>query len=256
MVFGLVNIPVKAYAATRDRAISFKMLHSECHTPLKYQRWCPACEREVGWNEIDRGYPITKDKFIALTKEELEGLQLKTVKSIDVQKFVDSATIDSIYFSTHYYLAPDEGGEKAYSLLRDVLALTNKVAIGKVVIHNKEHVIAVRPYQKALVMTTLHYPSEVIDIDKIEELERPAVVREKELDLAKALIEHMGGEFKPEEYVDSYRQAVMQLIRQKAEGIEAPAPKPAEVAATVDLMEALQASVQAVKKGQRQAPVS
>jgi DNA end-binding protein Ku len=253
LVFGLVNIPVKLYAATKDRAISFNMLHSECHTPLKYKRWCPTCEREVGWNEIDKGYEITKDKFISLTKEELERIQLKTVKSIDIQKFVDLASIDSIYFNTHYYLAPEEGGEKAYSLLHDILAVTNKAAIGKVVIHNKEHVVAVRPYQKGLVMTTLHYPNEVIDINKLEELEKLVVVRQQELDLAKVLIEHMSGEFKPEEYADSYRQAVMQLIKQKAEGIELPAAKPVEAEATVDLMKALQASVQAAKKEQKPA---
>lgn len=255
LVFGLVNIPVKLYAATKDRAISFSMLHSECQTPLKYKRWCPTCDREVGWNEIDKGFEITKNKFIPITKEELEGLQLKTVKNIDIQKFVDSAAIDSIYFNTHYYLAPDEGGEKAYSLLRDVLALTNKVAIGRVVIHNKEHVVAVRPYQKGLIMTTLHYPNEVIDINKIEELGKPVELKEQELEIAKALIEHLSGEFRPEEYVDSYRQAVMQLIKQKAEGIQVPTAKPAEVVATVDLMKALQASVQALKKEQKQTTV-
>ena len=256
LVFGLVNIPVRLYAATKDRSISFNMLHSECHTPLKYKRWCPTCERDVGWDEIDKGYEITKDRFIPLTKEELERLQLKTVKSIDIQKFVDLASIDSIYFNTHYYLAPEEGGEKAYSLLHDILAVTNKVAIGKVVIHNKEHVVAVRPYQRGLAMTTLHYPSEVIDIGKIEELEKLVVVREQELDLAKVLIDHMSGEFKPEEYVDSYRQAVMQLIKQKAEGIEVPAAKPVEAEATVDLMKALQTSVQATKKEKKAAAPS
>ena len=254
LVFGLVNIPVKVYAAAKDRAISFSMLHSECHTPLKYKRWCSKCEKEVGWNEIDKGYEISKSKFISLAREELEKLQLKTVKSIDIQKFVDLASIDSLYFSGHYYLAPEEGGEKAYSLLRDILTLTNKVAVGKVVFHNKEHVVAVRPYQRGLVMTTLHYPNEVTDINKLEELEKLVEVRERELDLAKALIEHMSGEFKPEEYVDSYRQAVMQLIKQKAEGIEVPAAKPLEAEATVDLMKALQASVKVVKKEQKPAP--
>lgn len=249
----MVNIPVKLFAATKDRTISFSMLHRECHTPLKYKRWCPACNREVGWNEIDKGYEITKDRFISIAKEELERLQLKTVKSIDIQKFVDFAAIDSIYFNTHYYLAPEEGGEKAYSLLRDILALTNKVAIGKVVFHNKEHVVMVRPYRKGLVLTTLHYPKEVVDIGKIEELEKLVVVKEKELDLAKVLVEQMSGEFKPEEYVDTYREAVMQLIKQKAEGIEAPVAKPIEVAATVDLMKALEASVRAAKKEQKPA---
>lgn len=254
LVFGLVNIPVSLYPATKDMTISFTLLHSEDHTPLKYKRWCPAHNREVSWKDIDRGYEITKGKFIPLTKEELENLQLKTVKNIEVEKFVDLASIDSIYFSTHYYLAPDNVGEKAYSLLHKVLAITNKVAIGKVVLHNKEHIVAVRPYQKGLAMTTLHYPNEVMDINKIEELEKGVAVREQELDLAKLLIDRMTGEFKPEEYADSYRQAVMKLIKQKAEGVEVQPAKPVEAEATVNLMKALQASVQASKKEKKTAP--
>jgi DNA end-binding protein Ku len=253
-VFGLVNIPVSLYPATKDMTISFTLLHSEDHTPLKYKRWCPADDKEVGWKDIDRGYEITKGRFISLTKEELENLQLKTVKNIEVQKFVDLASIDSIYFNTHYYQAPEGGGEKAYSLLHEVLALTNKVAIGRVVIHNKEHVVAVRPYQKGLVMTTLHYSNEVIDINKIEGLEKRVAAKGQELELAKLLIDRMAGEFSPEEYADSYRQAVMQLIKQKAEGIELQPAKPIEAEATVNLMKALQASVQSTKKERKTAP--
>lgn len=248
LTFGLVNIPVKAYPAIKDRVISFKTLHSECHTPLQFKRWCPKCEREVNWNEVDKGYPITKEKFIVLTNKELENIQLKTTKSIEIQKFTDLASIDSIYFNDHYYLAPDEGGERAYTLLRDVLSLLNKVALGKVAFHNKEHVVAIRPYQKGLVMTTLHYPDEVVAIDKLEELERLGASREQELQLAKMLIERMEGEFRPEENVDNYRRAVMNLIKQKAGGEEIAAVKPIKVKPTVDLMKALEESVLAIKK--------
>ena len=169
------------------------MVHSGCSTPLKYKRWCPKCEKEVGWGDIDRGYPITKEKIIVLKREELERLQLKTIKTIDIQKFVDLTSIDSIFFAAHYYLAPEEGGEKAYSLLRDALSITNRAAVGKVVIHNKEHVVAIRPYQKGLVMTMLHYSDEVLDMDKLEELERLQAPGEKERELARVLIDHMGG---------------------------------------------------------------
>ena len=251
---GLINIPIKAYLATKDRTISFNLIHSGCSTPLKYKRWCPKCEKEVGWGEIDRGYPITREKIIVLKLEELERLQLKTIKTIDIQKFVDLTSIDSIFFAAHYYLAPEEGGEKAYSLLRDALSITNKAGIGKVVIHNKEHVVAIRPYQKGLAMTMLHYPNEVLDIGKLEELERLPEVGDRERELAKVLIEHMEGEFKPEEHVDTYRQAVMEMIKQKAEGIEIPAEKPIEVEATVDLMKALEASVKAAAKAKQSAP--
>jgi DNA end-binding protein Ku len=224
------------------------MLCGDCHTPLRYKRWCPSCEKEVDWRNIDRGYEITKDQYITLTKSELESLRLKTTKTIDIQKFVDFASIDSLYLDRHYYLAPEEGGEKAYSLLHDVLAITNKVAIGKIAMHNKEHIVAIRPYQKGLVMTTMHYPTEIISIDKLEELEKLVSARERERELAKLLVEQMSGDFKPEEYVDSYRQAVMQLIKQKAEGKEIEAPKVPTIEITKDLMKALKASVKAKKE--------
>lgn len=245
---GLVNIPVKAYPAIKDRTISFTMLCGDCHTPLKYRRWCSRCEREVGWDKIDRGYPITKDKFVILERSELDRLQLRTVKTIDIQKFVDGAAIDSLYFSSHYHLVPDEGGEKAYSLLKEALALTNKAAIGQVVIHNKEHLVAVWSYKESLVMSTMHYADEVVDPARLEELRGLVKVGDKERELAKVLVEHLSGDFEPGRYVDRYRHAVMELVRQKAEGVALPAAKPVEVEATVDLMKALEASVKAVRK--------
>ena len=126
----MVNIPIRVYPATRSMVIAFNMVCGDCHTPLKHKRWCSKCGREAEWKKIERGYGMTEDKIVALTEQEFERLQLKTVKSIEVQSFVDGTSIDSIYFDTHYYLAPAEGGEKAYSLLRDVLVLTNRVAIG------------------------------------------------------------------------------------------------------------------------------
>ena len=244
----MVNIPVRLYPATKDRAVSFTMIHRECQAPLKYKRWCPKCGREAGWDEIDRGFEITKGKIIVLKQEELEGLRLKSTKTIEIQRFVDLMGVDSIYFAAHYYLAPEEGGEKAYSLLRDALAITNRAGVGKVAIHNKEHVVVIRPYRRGLLASVLHYADEVLSMEKIDELQKLPAVGERERELAIALVESMKGEFKPEEYFDTYRQAVVELIRQKAEGIAAPAAKPVEVEATVDLMKALEASVRAVKK--------
>lgn len=245
---GLLNIPVEVYPATKDKTISFHMVHSQCGTKLKYKRWCPKCQKDVSWGEIDRGYPITKDRLVVLKEEELEGLELKTIKTIEIKNFVPLISIDSIYFASNYYLSPGDGGEKAYSLLSEVLSLKGKAAVGKVVIHNKEHVVAIRPYRKGLVMTMLYYPDEVLDIGKLEKLERLPEVGERERELAKVLVDYMSGEFRPEEHVDTYRQAVMELIRQKAEGIAIPAVKPVEVETTVDLMKALEASVKAITK--------
>jgi DNA end-binding protein Ku len=246
--FGLVNIPVKLYNATKDKSISFHMIHSECQTPLKYRRWCPKCEREVGWDEIDHGYPITEQEMVVIKKEELEALHLKTTRTIEIRGFVDLMAIDPIYFASHYYLVPQEGGEKAYSLLRDALSVEGKAAVGKVVLHNKEHVVSIRPYRRGLLMNTLNYADEILDIEKLEELEKLPEVGEQERRLATALIKSMSGDFKPEEYEDSYRKAAMQLIKQKAEGVVTPAAKPVEVKATVDIMKALEESIRAAKE--------
>lgn len=250
LTFGLVSIPVKLYSATRERGISFTMLHRECHTPLRYKRWCSTCNREVEWNEIDKGYELSKGRYVPISPKELEGLQLRTVRSIDVERFVSVDQVDSIYFGSHYYLAPGEGGEKAYALLQRVLSLTNKAAVGKLVFHNKEHVVLIRPYRRGLLLTTLRYPNEVAPIERLEELEELERIelRGPELELARALIERMVGEFKPDEYRDRYREAVMELVKQKAEGIAAPAVKPIEAPAPVDLMKALEESLKAMRK--------
>jgi DNA end-binding protein Ku len=246
--FGLVNIPIKLYPATKDKSISFRMVHRECGSPLKYKRWCPKCEREAKSDEIDRGFEITKEKMVILSEEELEGLRLKSTRAIEIQHFVDFTSIDSIYYSSHYYVTPQEGGEKAYSVFRMALALSNRAAVGRVVMHNKEHTVVIRPYQRGLIMSSLHYADEIQNIDRLEELEELPTVGKRESELATALIEQLSGEFKPEEYSDSYRRAVMELIQQKAEGVVAPIAKPAGVEATVDLMKALEASVKVARE--------
>jgi DNA end-binding protein Ku len=245
--FGLVSIPVKAYPAVRSKAISFNLLCGECHSPLKYKRWCPNCECEVEQKKIERGYRISKDSFVVIGSEELERLKLKTMKTIEIRSFVDAPAIESVYYNTHYYLLPDESGAKAYSLFYHVLSLTNKAAIGKVVMHNKEHIVAVRPYRRCLMMSTLHYADEIVNVAQLGELKLGAT-GEQEVKLARLLIEELSGEFKPEEYRDSYREAVMKLIKQKAEGVVLPEVKPVEARATVDLMKALEASVRAIQK--------
>jgi DNA end-binding protein Ku len=246
--FGLVNIPIKLFPATKDKSISFRMIHRECGGPLKYKRWCPKCGQEAKGDEIDRGFEITRGKMVILKEEELEGLRLKSSRAVEIQRFVDLTGVDTIYYASHYYVVPQEGGEKAYTLLRTALALSNRAAVGKIVIHNKEHTVVIRPYRKGMVMSSLYYGDEIQNIDSLEELQGLPSVRKEESDLATALVEQMSGEFRPEEYSDSYRQAVMELIRQKAEGVAVPVTKAPEAAATVDLMKALEASVKLVRE--------
>jgi len=246
---GLVNIPVSLYVSSKDRIIEFHNLCGECHTPLQYKRWCPKCEKEVAWNDIVKGYKISKDKYVVIDKKELEALQLKSTKAIEILKFIDVGQIDPLFIEKNYYLVPQEGGEKAYYLFRDVLAATGKAAIGKVVLRAKEHLVAIRQYKKGLVMTILHYKDEIIPMEQIEALKKYVVIKEAELKLAKALIDKLSGEFKIGEYRDEYVKAVENLIKRKIEGKKI-VEKPIEVKPTPkkDLMKALKASVESVKK--------
>ncbi|MCD6371437.1 MAG: Ku protein, partial [Candidatus Aenigmarchaeota archaeon] len=160
ITFGLVTFPVKMYTAATDRVIEFKTLDKEGH-PIKMKRWCPICNREVSWDEVKKGYPIGRDKYIIIEKSDLERIKLKTEKTIEIVEFVDYAEIDPIYIQKNYYLVPDKGGERAFSLFVEALRLTNKVAIGKVVLRNKEYLIAIRAYKKGLVLHILHYIDEI-----------------------------------------------------------------------------------------------
>ncbi len=246
---GLVNIPIAIYLAAKDRIIEFHNLCGKCHTPLTYKRWCPHCEREVPWNEIVKGYKISKGKYVIVEKKELEALQLKSTKAIEIVQFIDVGQIDPLFIEKNYYLVPQEGGEKAYHLFRNVLEITGKAAIGKVVFRGKEHLVAIRHYKKGLIMTVLHYKDEIIPIEELEALKRTVVIKENELKLAKALIEKLSGKFEIEKFKDEYIEAVSNLIKKKAAG-EKVVEKPVKVEPTSsrDLMKALKASVEAVKK--------
>lgn len=245
---GLINIPVSIYVASKDRIIEFHNLHSECHTPLEYKRWCPKCKKEVAWSDIIKGYKISKDKYVVIDKKDLDALKIKSTKAIEILQFIDVGQIDPLFIENNYYLVPQEGGEKAYNLFRDVLETTGKAAIGKVVLRSKEHLVAIRQYQKGLIMTVLHYKDEIIPMDQIEALKKYVVIKEAELKLAKALIEKLSGEFKIEEFKDEYTKAVEDLIKKKIAG-EKIVEKPEEkIEPTKDLMEALKKSVELVKK--------
>lgn len=247
--FGLVSIPIKIYTATEPREIQFHNLCPVCHTPLQYKRWCPHCKKEVEWKDIVKGYKLTKEKWIVLEKEELEKIKLPTTKTIDIKEFIDVSQIDPIYFEKAYYLVPDEGGEKAYSLFVEALRLSNKAAVGKVVMRDKEYLVVLRAYKKGLAMHILYYLGEVRDINELSELKNLVVVSKEELELAKVLIGKLTRkEFNIEDFKDRYTEAVKKLIKSKAEGKEFKIEEEKPAAEAKSLMEALKASVETVKK--------
>lgn len=248
LTFGLVTIPVKLYTATDSKDIRFRLLHKSCMNPIQNKRYCSYHEQIVDWNDVVRGYEYAKGKFAPLTDEELDNVPLETAGTVSVNAFVSLADIDPIYYDKSYYLAPDEGGQKAFRLLHDTLGDAAKVAVGKVVIREKEHLVSVRPYDGALVMSTLYYADEVRPAEEIPELPVQAKVHPNEKKMALQLIEGLAAEFNPAEYKDEYRDALQKVINAKIEGEPlqtGPARKEDKV---VDLMDALRRSLQATRK--------
>lgn len=248
LTFGLVTIPVKLYTATEGKDIRFRLLHRACMTPIQNKRYCPHHDEIVDWNDVVRGFEYAKGKFVPVADEELDSVPLETAGAVNVTSFVELGEIDPIYYEKSYYLAPDEGGQKAFRLLHDTLDDTSRVAVGKVVIKEKEHLVSVRPYDGTLVMSTLFYADEVRATSEIPELPVQAKVHPNEKKMAMQLIEGLVAPFSAAEYRDEYREALQKVIAAKIEGetvVAAPARRPEKV---VDLMDALRRSLQMTRK--------
>lgn len=242
--FGLVNVPVKLYASTENNDVKFNFLHAKCKTPIKYEKRCPVCDEIVPPEEIVRGYEYEKGKYVVMQEEDFNDIAIEQTRTVDIVDFVDLKEIDPIYYAKTYYLAPGDGGQKAYSLLRQAMLETGKIAIAKVVLRNKQHLAAVRVYENCLAMETMFFPEEIRSTALVPELDFEVRLQEHELKMAVDLIENLSGEFQPEKYTDDYRKVLLEMIEAKIQGrevsevdVEPPTGK------VIDLMEALRASI-------------
>ena len=255
--FGLVNIPVKMFSATEDKDIRFRYLHKECGTPVKYIKTCPSCDREVQTEEIVKGYEYEKGRFVLITDDDLESIVPETRKAIEILDFVSLEEIDPIYFDKTYFLSPYETGDKPYTLLREAMNKTGKIAIAKITIRSKESLAAVRLYGDCIVMETIFYPDEVRAVDQVPGLPKNMEVNDSELNMAVQLIENLATSFDPTKYSDQYRVKLTELIHAKIEGEEIQeAPETPRLGKVVDLMAALQASIEATKQEKEVAGVT
>jgi DNA end-binding protein Ku len=246
--FGLVNIPVKLFSAVSRKTVRFHQLDSKSGQRIRQQRVGPDGE-EVKYEDIVKGYEISPERYVTIEPGELEALEPQKTRTIDIEAFVDLDQIDPIFYDHPYYLAPDKGAEKAYQLLVDAMEDAGKVAIARVVIRSKESLVALRPRDGALAMETMLFADEVIPPDSLDELTVDGgKTSERELEMAKQLIESLSADFEPDQYRDEYRERVLELIERKAAGetitIEAPEEEPRKVP---DLMAALEASIAAAK---------
>jgi DNA end-binding protein Ku len=248
--FGLVNVPVKLYSATSPKTVRFHQLSSKTGARIRQKRVDPTTDEEVPYEEIVKGYEITPDHYVLIEPEELEALDPKATKTIDVEDFVDLVEIDPIYYDHSYYLAPSTGGAKAYRLLLDAMRDTGKVGIGLVVLRSKQQLCALRPTGDVLTLSTMLFGDEVLPPDRLDELDAisDAEASPRELKMAEQLIESLSTEFDPSKYHDEYRDRVLELIERKAAGEEiAVQPEAEEPEAAPDLMAALEASLAALK---------
>jgi DNA end-binding protein Ku len=249
--FALLSVPVKLYTATRAKDISFNQLEKSTQKRIKQKKVSGETGEEVSGEDIVKGYDLGGGRYVLVDDAELDALaptNANNEKVIQVMDFVNLPDIDPVYFEKAYYIAPDKGGARAYGLLVRALASSQKVAIAKVVMRSKEYLTAIRPMGDVLCMETMMYADEVVPVTDIDELANLTIdVNDKELDMAKMLIESSAGEFEPTKYKDEYRDKVIALIEAKAAGQTYEVPKIAESAPVVDLMAALEASLAAAK---------
>ncbi len=247
--FGLVNVPVKLYSAVSRKSVRFHQLHDKDGVRIQQKRVCPADGEEVAYENIVKGYEISPDRYVVIEPEELDALDPKKTRAIEIQEFVDLDEIDPIYFDHPYYLAPDTGASKAYRLLLEAMRETNKVAIARVVIRQKENLVAIRASGNALAMATMVFHDEVVPPDAIDDLpEEDVEVSEREVQMAQQLIDSLTADFEPEKYHDEYRERVLELIEAKAAGETITVQPPEEPAKVPDLMAALEQSLAAAQK--------
>jgi len=245
--FGLVNIPIALYPATRREELKFRLLRKSDLSPVNYKRVAEKDGREVPWDQIVKGYEYEKGKYVVLKDEDFQRVDLEATQTVDIQDFVNQEEIDPMFFYKPYYLEPQKGADKAYALLRDALKDSGKVGIAKVVIKTRQYLAGVKPEDGALVLELMHFADELADTGKLN-VPKKTEVGKREMNMAKSLIDSMSSKWDPENYRDEYREALMEVIEEKVEAggkeiEEKPkrAPKPTKV---IDLVSVLQKSLE------------
>jgi DNA end-binding protein Ku len=257
--FGLVNIPIALYPATRREDLKFRLLRGSDLSPVNYKRVAEKDGKEVPWDQIVKGYEYEKGKFVVLDEKDFQRVDLEATQTVDIQDFVDVDEIDPMYFYKPYYLEPQKGGDKAYVLLRETLAKTNKVGIAKVIIKTRQYLAGVKPLEHTLVLELMHFAEELADPEKLNVPKRSAEPGKREIDMAKALVESMSAAWDPTKYKDDYRDALLDVIEEKVEsGGKEIAEKPKEKkpsSKVIDLVAVLQESLaKAQSEGKKKWP--
>jgi DNA end-binding protein Ku len=259
IAFGLVNIPVELYSATRDHRPKFRLLHAKDEEPVRYERVCQKEGKPVAWEDLVKGYEYARGQFVVLTKDDFKTAALEKTKTIDIIDFVDPGEIDERYFETPYYLQAGRGSDRSYALLREALRESGRIGIAKVILREAQHLAAVEAIGDALVLTMMRFADELADLADFT-FPKKGEIRPAELKMARQLIDNLAATWDPEKYTDEYKENLMRVIKAKMKGKKPKlmeddhTPKRAEV---VDLMARLRASLEAGKKaGSRGKPAA
>ncbi len=247
--FGLVNIPVRLFAATEHKDVKFRQLHEPCRTPIEYRKVCPHCQREVPPEEIVKGYEYERGRFVVISDGDLERLPTEATRSVTILDFIHQEELDPVYFDRSYYLGPGETGEKPFLLLHRAMAEAKMVAIAQLVLRSRQALAVIRCYGEALALETMFYPDEIRGLEEMPSWNREIGVSDQEINMARELIANLTSSFDPAKYDHRYRKALLEIIEAKIAGkevVEAPAAPRAEV---VDLVDALKASLAATGGG-------
>jgi DNA end-binding protein Ku len=245
LTFGLVSLPVRLFTAARSESLSFNQLHKSDNSRVKQVLYCQAEDKPISRDEIVKGYEYEKGKYVVIQDEDIRKVAPKTAKVMEIQEFVKAGDVDPVYLESSYYMAPDEGGEKPYALLFEALKATKYYAVAKIAMHNREHIVIVRPGERGMLLHTMYYADEV---RRSEEFRTDTSnVSEREMNLAKMLVESLAAEFEPEKYHDAYRDNLRKMIEARVEGQSVVETPEAHVAPVIDIMEALKKSLEARK---------
>ena len=254
LTFGLVSFPVRLFSAARAETISFNLLHKEDHSRIKQVTYCAVEDKPIPRTDLVKGYEYEKDRYVVVDDEDIKKVAPKTAKVMEILEFVKAEQVDPVYLESSYYVAPDEGGEKPYALLFQALRESKYYALAKVAMHNREHIIVLRPGAKGILSHTMYYQDEIRQVDEFRT--DTALVKEKELDMAKMLISSLEADFEPQKYHDEYRDNLKRMIEAKIEGKKVVAAPSEHVAPVIDIMEALKRSLAEKRKPARMATAS
>src|SRR6516164_2380705 len=254
LTFGLVSFPIRLFSAARSETVSFNLLHKDDHSRIRQVTFCQAEDKPVSRNELVKGYEYEKDHYVVIDEEDIKNVAPKTAKVMEILEFVKAEQVDPIYLESSYYVAPEEGGEKPYALLFQALRESKFYALAKVAMHNREHIIILRPGAKGILSHTMYYQDEIRQVEEFRT--DTGLGKEKELEMAKMLISSLEADFEPAKYHDTYRDNLQKMIEAKIEGKKVVETPEAKVAPVIDIMEALKRSLAEKRKPAQAATAS